>query len=442
MTASDIASDTYDRTLKPISEAPLESGIPDRPGTGGTTPAPAVPHRFTALDGLRGLAAVVVVIFHLRREFRDLGVPDAVDRMITGGYLMVDLFFVLSGFVLARTMLRTRGGRDALLFAQLRVRRFMPLHLTGWVIALSGVAFVALCQGMTLFHPRATPAFAADDTTAWAWLSSALLLQGFTGPQFAGYPAAWSLSIELWTNVLLVAVIAVLPSAALRRRVGPAALLAGAVLLTLTPAEAENSVGTVAFARGLAGLGAGVVTYELYLLFSRREPAHEAGGTVRWAAPVGMVSLLLLGLACWEREIVRDLRFLPVLPVAMLLVLSLALPSGGPAQWLLNTAVVRWLGSRSFAVYALHGPVLMTVGLGPELAGLDPDAPRVAGFVVVTGLLVTLVAAGIGHRYVERAWAPRRAAHRQVTHPQVAGKQTAGQQVAGRQVPEQRRVRA
>ncbi|GAB3253756.1 acyltransferase family protein [Kineosporia babensis] len=357
-------------------------------------------NRFTALDGLRGLAALAVVFFHLRRELRDLGAPDSLDRLITGGYLMVDLFFVLSGFVLARTMLRTDGLKGAWRFAQLRVRRFMPLHLTAWTIALLGVAFVALCQALNLFHTPEAGAFTAEDATGPAWIRSFFLVQGFTGPLFAGYAAAWSLSIELWTNILIVALIAVC-SFRLRALVGPAAFVAGAVILTLTPADAENTLGWVAFGRGLGGLGAGMVTYALYVHLSER-------GRLRGAMPVGVLSLGLLVWACWEREIVRDLRFLPMLLLSMALVLSLAAPTGGPAQRLLNLPVVQWLGSRSFAIYALHGPVLMSVKLVLDLAGLNLDAPRVAGFVVLTGVGGALLAAEVGHRYIEQAWLPRR----------------------------------
>ncbi|MCE0537088.1 acyltransferase [Kineosporia rhizophila] len=364
----------------------------------------SVPNRFTALDGLRGLAALVVVFFHLRRELRDLGAPETVDRLVTGGYLMVDLFFVLSGFVLARTLLRTDGLRSAARFAALRVRRFMPLHLTGWTIALAGVSFAALCQALNLFHTPEAGAFTHDDTTPRAWITSFFLVQGFVGPLFAGYAAAWSLSIELWANILVVVVIAVL-APRLRSLVGPVALVAGAVILSLTPADAENTVGWVAFGRGLGGLGAGMVAYELYLWLAARP-----GRKVRAAMPLGVIGLLLVVLACWERELVRELRFLPMLGLAVLLVISLALPTGGPAQWLLNRPVAQWLGSRSFAIYALHGPVLVTFELVISLAGLDQDAPPVAAALVSATLAGTFVAAEIGHRYIEQAWLPRRKA--------------------------------
>ncbi|GAB6897616.1 acyltransferase family protein [Kineosporia succinea] len=419
MPASDISSDDFDRTQPPIPEAPLETGVTARPlggGQQGTTPAPAIPRRFTALDGLRGLAALAVIFFHLRRELRDVGMPDHLDRLVTGGYLMVDLFFVLSGFVLARTMLRTRGAGEALRFSELRIRRFMPLHLTGWVVALAGVVVLAVCQQFDLLHTPERGAFDSEDTGPIAWASSFVLLQGLFGPQFAGYPAAWSLSVELWSNILIVAVIALMPGASYRRLVGPAAVLAGAVLLAWTPPAAENSVGAAAFGRGLAGLGAGMVAYELFLMLMRRRSRHDrassgvgvGAGAPGWAVPVSVIALGLLVLAVWEREVVRELRFLPMLVVAPLLVLSLALPGGGPVKWVLDRPVSQWLGSRSFALYALHGPVLMTVELLLELRGFETGGAKVSAFVIIATVSGSLIAAELGHRYVETAWLPRR----------------------------------
>src|SRR5690349_11521533 len=93
---------------------------------GAPAPAPAR-KRFTELDGLRGVAAPGAVVFHLNRYIPELDPPRKLERLISGGDLMVDLFFVLSGFVLARTMLATRTPGDVVRFSSLRARRFLPL---------------------------------------------------------------------------------------------------------------------------------------------------------------------------------------------------------------------------------------------------------------------------------------------------------------------------
>ena len=90
------------------------------------TPASPVRSRFTELDGLRGLAALAVVSFHLRNFILRLDPPHVIGELVGGSYLMVDLFFVLSGFVLSRKMLSTATGADVRRFTLMRLRRFAP----------------------------------------------------------------------------------------------------------------------------------------------------------------------------------------------------------------------------------------------------------------------------------------------------------------------------
>jgi peptidoglycan/LPS O-acetylase OafA/YrhL len=375
-----------------------ESDVAEPPVT--TQPVRVQPlrarRRFTELDGLRGLAALLVVFFHLRSHLGTLGLPARPLQLIGGGYLMVDLFFVLSGFVLARTMLATSSLSDVVRFSALRARRFLPLHLAALAIAFACVLVTWIAQRSEELGGRA--AFTSEQESLWGWTSAALLLQGFVGPHFAGYIAAWSLSIELYTNIALVLAIALVSRVRLRRAVGPAAVLIGAVILTVAGADGENSVGWTAFGRGLTGLGAGL---SLFLIF---------GATRRWprrvtdvVAVVALGVLLLVVYMAWR---LRFLDFLPMVPVAGLLILSLAQSSAGPAHWLLNSAPAQWLGSRSFALYAIHAPILVAVVLACRLNELDPDLPGGALVVVLGTVLGALLAAELGHRYLERLWLP------------------------------------
>jgi peptidoglycan/LPS O-acetylase OafA/YrhL len=88
-------------------------------------------HRFLALDGLRGVAAFAVVLYHFRWSNHLTG-------PFQNGYLAVDLFFILSGFVIYANYSALPDLRSALHFIWLRFFRVYPLHLA--VLA----AFVAL----------------------------------------------------------------------------------------------------------------------------------------------------------------------------------------------------------------------------------------------------------------------------------------------------------
>jgi peptidoglycan/LPS O-acetylase OafA/YrhL len=259
-----------------------------------------------------------------------------------------------------------------------------------------------------------TPAFQRDTTTLWGWVSSVFLLQGFFGPDLSGYPAAWSLSIELWTNILLVAAIALAPTRAIRRLVGPVALVIGAVLLILADPKAENTIGTTAFARGLVGLAAGMLGYHLYLAVNRPDSGfgrivRSGGWGTRWPGIGGGLGVIaLLGAMYWSHQ-VRQLQFLPMVPISLLLVLCLAHPSSGVTHRALNSAPLQWLGSRSFALYALHGSILMVITLACRIRGLHLHDSRTLLFIVVAELVGALIAAELGHRFIERLLIPRKA---------------------------------
>lgn len=91
---------------------------------------------FNILDGLRGVAAVAVVIFH----FMEFIVPDYHDNFIAHGYLAVDFFFCLSGFVIAYAYDNRIKKIGWLQFARLRLIRLQPLVVIGAILGL--VTFV------------------------------------------------------------------------------------------------------------------------------------------------------------------------------------------------------------------------------------------------------------------------------------------------------------
>jgi peptidoglycan/LPS O-acetylase OafA/YrhL len=89
-------------------------------------------HAFETLDVIRGVAAIVVAERHLSRFFGDVILP--------GGYFAVDIFFVLSGFVLAHAYeQRLRGGLGVARFFCIRLIRLYPLYLFAWLVGVIAV---------------------------------------------------------------------------------------------------------------------------------------------------------------------------------------------------------------------------------------------------------------------------------------------------------------
>lgn len=92
---------------------------------------------FEVLDGLRGLAAVVVVIFH----FMEFIIPDFNVNFIAHGYLAVDFFFCLSGFVIAYAYDSRIRKMGLIPFLKLRLIRLHPLVLIGAIIGMLAFIF-------------------------------------------------------------------------------------------------------------------------------------------------------------------------------------------------------------------------------------------------------------------------------------------------------------
>ena len=126
--------------------------------------------RFHALDGLRGIAALAVMLFHVG------------DGFIDGGYLAVDFFLCLSGFVIALSYgERLRGGMGLARFMQLRLARLYPMIFLGGVLAVvlheanpNMLLLVPDIHGVSLFP--ANPPFWSLLMELFAYLAFALVL--------------------------------------------------------------------------------------------------------------------------------------------------------------------------------------------------------------------------------------------------------------------------
>src|SRR5258708_2731325 len=132
--------------------------------------------RFVALDSLRGICAIIVAIYHFSTVSYLADMP-----FIKNGFLFVDFFFVLSGFVIASSYGdKLRSGFSIPQFMFLRLGRLYPLPI-----------FVLL-----LYLPIAM-------TGGYSWSSfwvTALLLQAFSHGGLGNWnPPSWSISAEVWT---------------------------------------------------------------------------------------------------------------------------------------------------------------------------------------------------------------------------------------------------
>ena len=254
----------------------------------GVAPRPA---EFRTLTGLRIVAAVWVVLFHFHFTALD-GVDAAVDvlgPLVTAGALGVDLFFVLSGFVIAHTYLDRLGpalriGATAR-FVWARACRIWPayalvFHLFGiWVVARlvwgsdDRIAFQAVQPVVSLSE----------------YLQQLVLVQLWDAPFFDGVSwvgSTWSISAE-WLAYLLFPVAALVFH---RLRDLPVALLAAGSLALMTPiAWAYLLTGSPYHpwswaVRVLCGFGAGVLAHLVVRPPAGRDGPAPSDRVRRWAS--------------------------------------------------------------------------------------------------------------------------------------------------------------
>lgn len=279
-----------------------------------------------ALTGARGVAAWLVVLYHVRASIP--GLPASAEAVLAKGYLAVDFFFLLSGFVIWLTWhARVRQPGAISTFLRKRFARIWPLHMACLAFA------VALALALRLTG-RDDPAFPAADLPLHL-----LLVQswGWTDPLHWNDPA-WSISAEAAAYLLF-------PLLALgtdwRRWSAPALLaLAAAILITLH-----------LLMRGEPGLGADIARFALVRCLAE----FTFGGIVcaLWlrrpplAAPLAVAAALL---AAWAFGVPETLAA-PAAFAALLLLL--ALTAGRPGNPL-EVRALHALGEWSYATYLAH----------------------------------------------------------------------------------------
>jgi peptidoglycan/LPS O-acetylase OafA/YrhL len=376
-----------------IRNAASVPGPPDAPAyIGGLTP-------------LRGLAATWVVAFHFDDMFGRL-VPRESSLLIAHGNLMVDFFFVLSGFVICHVygerLSRRDGSRDLRGYLRVRFFRLIPLHV--FALALHGLLYALVLASPTLSAlPEPLRYYDPSRLLPQLFLLQALRLGGVHGWNMP----SWSISAEWWTYLLALAIIPALHDSSrrgyrFRWPVAALALFAGIAAYALVLANGELRVRPDhLLLRCVLEFSFGVCIYQWYRHGSSRALGHDL---VFWAVLAGM---LLFMHAVSHRDYL-------LVPIFGLLIVATA-RNRGRVQGLLETRSLRWFGDISYAIYMLHYGLL--IGFWLLQLSIRGSAKRIVYEPVVLWCLfgmcmaLLLLASGLVHRYLERPiqrWAHRR----------------------------------
>lgn len=372
------------------------------------------PVYLSTLTPLRGIAALLVIIFHSGQMLAPLADP-SVTHFIANGWLWVDFFFVLSGFVLSHVygsqFQQNVTWHQYKVYLRARFARVYPLHL------------VTLCMSVAItlaIHAKATaisPVF-GELLNVRAIPACLLLIQSLhlyvTAPLNT---PSWSLSTEWWVYVLFPLVAG--PFFRLKG-VGKGialALIAGLFLVLMyyiaphyanrflvKPGELGpptiNVTADFGYLRCLAGFLLGMLTYELY----RSRWLLSALRYDRAFVTVSALTLLALHVNAHE---------LLVVALFPLLILAAAYNYGGVKR-ALETRPLQRLGDWSFSMYMIHmlcihtGWLLMLWDTPNLFQGFDTFFGHQARYslgeawlICLTVLAATLILASLTYRYVE-----------------------------------------
>ncbi|MBU8809053.1 acyltransferase family protein [Mycolicibacterium goodii] len=360
-----------------------------------------------ALDGIRAIAVLLVLAGHA-------GVPG-----VAGGFIGVDVFFVLSGFLITSLLLDEFARTDSIDLKGFWIRRFRRLLPALLVMTLAVVAM------RDLFGPDAVTSLRDDAVAAFFWVSNWVFVAQQTDYFSQGAPPSplqhtWSLGVEeqyylVWPILLLLVVLL------LRRRSVRAVRIA--VFVVATAGVAASAAGAIGFvdadtlnrvyfgtefrAQGLL-LGAAAAA-----LLVRDWSALTVSGTlirarwrrwVAWVLPV--LGLAVLGVAAHVATgDVDDFRHGLLIIVAVAAVLVIAPVALDQYGWVARALAWRplvWLGAISYGVYLWHWPLFGI--LNGERTGLTGWS------LVALRCGVTIGLAWLSWRFVEqpvRRWRPQ-----------------------------------
>jgi peptidoglycan/LPS O-acetylase OafA/YrhL len=310
-------------------------------------------HHFAVMDGLRGVAAMAVVVLHSWRN----------DAMMVNGQLAVDLFFLLSGFVIAHAYDdRLRTGMPVRAFLLRRWIRLYPLIFVG---AVGGVA-------IALIHDKTDPARAYPIGS----LLSSGALSVFVLPYLAPHISekAFSFDIPLWSMFFEIAANLVYVVFARYLTKTVLALLVVAGLIGIVVGGPLGGFDKANFAFGFARVACGFFGGVLLFRLRREGRLPTVDGNFFMLAAV-LVAVFAIP------RLIGGWAFLPVFAVFVAVIVCAA---GARAQRADRYFIL--IGALSYPIYLLHWLTLYTVTWAGTKAGLVPkdyDAVSIAHLLLL-----------------------------------------------------------
>jgi peptidoglycan/LPS O-acetylase OafA/YrhL len=356
------------------------------------------------LDGLRAIAVLAVIAYHL-----SLG-------WAAGGLLGVGVFFTLSGYLITDLLLGQHadtGGLQLVDFWFRRARRLLPALFVMLAIV---VGWVALLDRSQLAALRGAVAAAAVYVSNWWLIGQHASYFARFGPQ-SPLGHLWSLAVEeqfylIWPWLLYLGLRFTrarrgssgehygLAAATLALAAGSAVAMAMLYQPGYDPTRVYDGTDTRAFAL--------LIGAALAFVWPSRKLRAEFGAVSRWSLDgVGVVGLLVIGALIWRTSEYSAFLYrggMVVLSLATVLVVAAVTLPGGWVGRVLGVAPLRWIGVRSYGIYLWHFPIIV---LTTPADGQDTAARatlQVAATIGVAALSWRFVEEPVRHGALGRWW--------------------------------------
>lgn len=351
-----------------------------------------------ALTGIRAVAAAWVVDLHFRAPITTLlpGFGGATQWVMNAGILGVDIFFVLSGFIIAHTYadraaLRRRDGSYRSYLVN-RFARIYPVHLTALFVVL------ALVLGAHVVHRPLV-----GDYTVWTFLANIFMLQGISSIGGWDLPS-WSISYEALAYVcfpLIAYAVLRLRRPALTALTALVWLCCGtAIILSLQQLDVSSVSTPIALARIVVDFIGGTIIWRVWSVLGARRS--------RWGDVAALVAIAVSIPVLWWAKVER--WQLVAIPLMALFVAGVAW-ADGPVRRVLSTGPMVWAGKVSYSLYMVHALVLMVFGQLLPWAAHQHDPLTVRLGLLLLYLSVCVIAAAVMYHLVEepaRRWLRQR----------------------------------
>jgi peptidoglycan/LPS O-acetylase OafA/YrhL len=363
-------------------------------------------HRFEALDGCRGLCAVLVAWHHFQASGYILG-----SEFVRGSYLFVDFFFVLSGFVITHSYAgRMQGWGHMRRFMEKRILRLWPVH----VITLLGMVLLEAAEMIVSQGRAAGGAAFQEPNTLLSLVPNILLVQalGFFSTLGWNIPS-WSISVEMATYVVFMAIAVLCRGWESLAACG--IVVFSMMVLLASSSKYMNVTYDYGLYRCLMGFFVGSLLYRLHRRHSLSLAAHPCIATA-------LELLLAATVVIFVAKAGHNWFALAAPALFAVVILVFVQEAGTVSRWLRLRPMVT-LGTLSYAFYMVHYPIFIALrkvflwlqvklGVSLTLPGLSEFGanselllnfghPALGDLACIAFVLVSLAAAAVLHRLVE-----------------------------------------